>query len=79
MLARTLRTAALTALSVLLMSGAGVGAPKDADVNQRNADGSTPLQWAVYEGDVAEVRQLLDAGADVSLANDYGATPEIRM
>ncbi len=45
------------------------------DVNRRNADGSTPLQWAVYEGDVAEVRRLLRAGADVSLANNYGATP----
>ncbi len=25
--------------------------------------------------DVAEVRRLIEAGADVSLANDYGATP----
>jgi len=57
------------------MAGAGIGAPPDADVNRRNADGSTPLQWAVYEGDVVEVRRLLDAGADVTLANDYGATP----
>ena len=46
-----------------------------ADVNRRNADGSTPLQWAVYEGDVAEVTRLLEAGADVSLANNYGVTP----
>ena len=45
------------------------------DVNRRNADGSTPLQWAVYAGDVAEVKRLLRAGADVSLANNYGATP----
>jgi ankyrin repeat protein len=45
------------------------------DVNRRNADGSTPLQWAVYAGDLAEVKRLLRAGAVVSLANDYGATP----
>jgi ankyrin repeat protein len=45
------------------------------DVNRRNADGSTPLQWAVYNGDAAEARRLLRAGADVSLANNYGATP----
>ena len=45
------------------------------DVNRRNADGSTPLQWAVYSGDIAEVRRLLRAGANVSLANNYGATP----
>jgi ankyrin repeat protein len=29
----------------------------------------------VYAGDATEVRRLLDAGADVSLANNYGATP----
>ena len=45
------------------------------DVNRRNPDGSTPLQWAVYKGDVAEARRLLRAGANVSLANNYGATP----
>jgi len=45
------------------------------DVNRRNPDGSTPLQWAVYNGDVAEARRLLRAGANVSLANNYGATP----
>jgi ankyrin repeat protein len=51
------------------------GRAAEDDVNRRNADGSTPLQWAVYDGDVAEVRRLLRAGADVSIANDYGATP----
>jgi ankyrin repeat protein len=86
MTGRTLRTAAVIALPVLVIAGLiassailapgiGIGAPKDADVNHRNPDGSTPLQWAAYEGDVSEVRRLLDAGADVSLANNYGATP----
>ncbi|MDX1563338.1 MAG: ankyrin repeat domain-containing protein, partial [Gammaproteobacteria bacterium] len=46
-----------------------------ADVNHRFADGSTPLQWAVYEGDIAELSRLLEAGADVTLANQYGVTP----
>jgi uncharacterized protein len=45
------------------------------DVNRRGVDGSTPLQWAVYDGNVAEVRRLLKAGANVSIANNYGATP----
>src|SRR5205085_9442705 len=45
-----------------------------ADVNRRGADGSTPLQWAVYEENVAQVQRLLKAGADVSIANNYGAT-----
>src|SRR5262249_31153329 len=45
------------------------------DVNRRNPDGSTPLQSAVYTGDVAEVKRLLRLGANASLANKYGATP----
>jgi len=56
-------------------TAANHAAAKDAAVNHRNADGSTPLQWAVYQGDAARVKQLLAAGADVSIANDYGATP----
>ena len=51
------------------------GFSRTSDVNRRNVDGSTPLQWAVYKGDIAETRRLLRAGADVSLANNYGATP----
>ena len=46
-----------------------------ADVNRRGIDGSTPLQWAVYNGDVAEVQRLIKAGANVALANNYGASP----
>ena len=45
------------------------------DVNHRDPDGSTPLQWAVYDGKVTEVQRLLKAGANVSLANNYGASP----
>jgi ankyrin repeat protein len=45
-----------------------------ADVNAKLADGSTPLQWAVYRRDTTEVQRLIRAGADVSLANNYGAT-----
>jgi ankyrin repeat protein len=59
---------------VALLLGATAGAQK-ADVNRRNPDGSTPLQWAVYNADLAEAKRLLRAGADVSLANNYGATP----
>ena len=53
----------------------GQAARRAEDVNRRGDDGSTPLQWAVYKGDVAEVRRLIRAGADVSIANDYVATP----
>jgi ankyrin repeat protein len=74
MVGRTLRTTVSIA-SLLPLFGAGIAASQVADVNHRKPDGSTPLQWAVYDGDVAEVRRLLEAGADVSLANRYGATP----
>ncbi len=63
----------------LLLAGAAVDAqkaarPRKEDVNRRNLDGSTPLQWAVHDGDLAEATRLVRAGADVSLANNYGAT-----
>jgi uncharacterized protein len=77
MLGKTLGIVALLALSALLIFGARSGVSDDdaaSDVNRRNTDGSTPLQWAVYESDRAEVQRLLEAGADVSLANKYGAT-----
>jgi ankyrin repeat protein len=71
---RTFRTTLVVALLAGLPAAAAWADAPLTDVNHRNADGSTPLQWAVYEGDVSEVRRLLDAGADVAAANDYGAT-----
>jgi uncharacterized protein len=68
----------LMVMCIASLAGVLVGAApqqKPVDVNQRGVDGSTPLQWAVYEEDVARVRQLLQAGAKVSIANNYGATP----
>ena len=82
-----MRTFVAAAAVVALVSGATAGAQKSpvasgfsrtsrtSDVNHRDVDGSTPLQWAVHKGDVPEARRLLRAGADVSLANNYGATP----
>jgi len=49
-------------------------ADEKSSINARQPDGSTPLQWAVYRRDAAEVQRLIRAGADVSIANDYGAT-----
>jgi ankyrin repeat protein len=78
---RIIAAALVMLLPVAAAAQSGVGrvarsgpAAKE-DVNRRNADGSTPLQWAVYHGDVAEAKRLVRAGADVALANDYGATP----
>jgi ankyrin repeat protein len=35
-------------------------------------DGSTALQWAVFNGNIAEAKRLLAAHADVKAANNYG-------
>lgn len=40
-----------------------------------DGDGSTPLHWAAHRDDAAEVRRLIDSGADVNAANDLGVTP----
>ena len=45
------------------------------DVNQRTADGTSALHWAVYHGDVPLVQALLAARADPDARNDYGSTP----
>src|SRR5215468_8287390 len=45
------------------------------DVNKLGVDGGAPRQCAVYEGNVSEVKRLIKGGANVSLANNYGATP----
>src|SRR5262245_45998433 len=69
-----MRSFSLAALFAVFVSTA-FAQNRPADVNQRDVSGSTPLQWAVYNDDVAEVRRLLKAGANVSVANNYGATP----
>jgi ankyrin repeat protein len=46
-----------------------------ADVNAVQADGTTPLHWAVDRDAVDIVQMLLRAGANVKAANRYGATP----
>lgn len=45
------------------------------DVNQRTADGTSALHWAVYHGDADLVGRLLAAGADANARNAYGSTP----
>jgi ankyrin repeat protein len=45
------------------------------DVNQRTADGTSALHWAVHHGNADLVSKLLAAGADANAHNDYGASP----
>jgi ankyrin repeat protein len=55
----------------LLCTTAGHAAAAKADA-PRKPDGSTPLMWATFEGDVAEAGRLLKEGADVRATNTYG-------
>ena len=48
---------------------------RGADVNQTQADGTTPLHWAVYRFDRELVQTLLKKGARVNLVNRYGSSP----
>src|SRR5262249_9664342 len=44
-------------------------------VNAPEADGTTPLHWAVRSDDVETARLLTAAGANANAANRYGVTP----
>jgi ankyrin repeat protein len=48
---------------------------KHQDVNTPEADGTSPLHWAVHHDDLAMVDLLIRAGADVNASNRYGVTP----
>lgn len=42
-------------------------------INAKDKVGNTPLHWAAFHGQLAAVKALLDAGADVNAKNNYGA------
>ncbi|MSO21391.1 MAG: hypothetical protein EXQ56_13215 [Acidobacteria bacterium] len=46
-----------------------------ANVNAAQADGATPLAWAVERGDAETVDMLIAGGANVNAATDNGVTP----
>ncbi|MGH8150065.1 MAG: ankyrin repeat domain-containing protein [Steroidobacteraceae bacterium] len=46
-----------------------------ANVNVRQGDGTTALDWATYRLDVPMVKALLKHGADPDLMNDLGSSP----
>jgi ankyrin repeat protein len=60
----------LAAVAVAALAGTSAMAG-DVDGPVR-ADGTTPLQVAAFEGDLAEAQRLVKAGADVRAINAYG-------
>jgi ankyrin repeat protein len=66
----------MKALGVLLVAACACAALGAADRPLSvDPDGTTPLHWAVRNGDIAVVKRLLRAGADAKAANRYGVTP----
>lgn len=61
-------------VAMLLVLAGATRAELAALPNSRTPDASTPLQWAAYRGDAAEVKRLLAAGAKANEANTYGVT-----
>src|SRR5262245_22812746 len=45
------------------------------DVNVREGDGATALQWATHVDDMDTMKLLIQKGADVNASNDLGVTP----
>jgi ankyrin repeat protein len=61
------KRADLPAVRTLLKNG--------ADVRVAEADGTTPLHWAVHHNNLEMVNLIVAAGGDVKAANRYGVTP----
>jgi ankyrin repeat protein len=74
-MAMNMRMTGRPALAMLLLLGAGACVFAADDATKPDPDGTTPLHWAVYRNDAAEVKRLIAAGADVNAHNDYNATP----
>ena len=47
---------------------------KGANIDQKNNHGDTPIHIAALEGKNVLVQQMLDAGADIYIANNRGFT-----
>jgi len=59
----------------ILLAAASAGAQTPVDPNAADADGTTPLHWAVHHDQLETIRALIESGADPSSRNRYGSTP----
>lgn len=55
----------------------GTALSQKCQVDAEASNQQTPLMWALAKGHVGVVRQLIDAEADVNMADSLGATPLI--
>jgi len=62
-------------LEVKDFAGAEALLKAGADVDQKSADGTSALHWAVYHGNAVLVKALLRAEANPATQNDYGSSP----
>jgi ankyrin repeat protein len=72
-MSKGVKGATVLAVALALWTSASLAA-KSVD-EPRKPDGSTPLQWAVFEANIPEAERLVKAGADVSATNNYGISP----
>jgi len=70
-----MKTATTTTLLALLLIGAGCGKEEDAETAMRAP--RVTLQVAALQGNVAAVRQHIEAGSDLNQKDAYGSTPLI--
>ncbi len=64
-------------IAILKKAGAedGTELPLDSEtINQKDAQGLTPLMLAAKEANIAEIKRLLKQGADISLTDNRGQT-----
>ena len=48
---------------------------KDAEINATDFVGRTPLFYSVRKGNFADIKILVQAGADLNISDNYGHTP----
>ena len=78
-----MRLKSLTGVTIAIVAALGLGgvtmAAQRASANNAagavDADGTTPLHYAVHRNDLKAVETLIRGGADVNVTNRYGVPP----